>query len=152
MIFVQQCCISGRNKISKIGDKTKDEITVLMVQLRDQRIAGKDHESEAVHDSTRDLTGSHCLYVYFEGRSGSPRRPLFAYLRSAFAFFLSTSLTVGHVAPSSGMGPSPRHGSCSALCVKKPERILADGRNCEKYCGKNRGWLSSSQRRTPEIL
>jgi hypothetical protein len=67
---------------------------VPMVQLRDQRIAGKDHESEAVHDSTRDLTGSHCLvYVYFRGRLGSPLRPLFANLRSAFAFVLSTGLT-----------------------------------------------------------
>lgn len=43
-----QYCTSGRNKISDIGGKTKDEIMVLMVQLGDQRIAGKDHESEAV--------------------------------------------------------------------------------------------------------
>lgn len=66
---------------------------VLMVQLRDQRITGKDHELEAVHDNARDLTGSHRLYVYFEGRFGSPLRPLFANLRSVFAFVLSTSLT-----------------------------------------------------------
>jgi hypothetical protein len=66
---------------------------VLMVQLRDQRIAGKDHGSEAVHDNIRDLTGSHRLYVYFEGRSGSLFRPLFANHRSAFAFVLSKNLT-----------------------------------------------------------
>ena len=41
MIFVQQYCISGRNNISRIGDKTKDETMVLMVQLRDQSMRAR---------------------------------------------------------------------------------------------------------------
>jgi hypothetical protein len=49
---------------------------------------GKDHESEAVmHDSTRDLTGSHASIR----RSGSPT----SNLRSALAFVLSTSTIFG---------------------------------------------------------
>ena len=115
---------------------------ITIVQLRDQRIAGKDHESEAVYDSTRDLTGSHRLYVYFRG---SPLRPLFANPRSAFAVVLSTNLT------SAIFGSFIQHGSKSKIwqmlrvVCQKSERTLVDGMNCEKYCGKNRGWLSSSQ-------
>jgi hypothetical protein len=41
--------------------------------------------------------------------------------------------------------------AAAPLCVKKSGRTLADGRNCEKYWGKNVGGLSSSRRRMPEI-
>jgi hypothetical protein len=101
---------------------------ILMVQLRDQRIADKDHESEAVMlvmsmtvlAISRDLIAYTCLS---KSRSGSLLRPLFANLRSAFAF-VSDDMAA----------------ACSALCVKKSERTLADGRNCEKLFAK-RTWV-----------
>lgn len=100
---------------------------ILMVQPRDQRIAGKDHESEAVMlvmtmtalAISRDLVVYTCLS---KSRSGSLLRPLFANLRSAFAFVLSTSLTRSDVRPYSAPSESKTWQLPARRCVSKNQK------------------------------
>jgi hypothetical protein len=126
---------------------------VPMPQLWDQRIAGRDHESEAVHDSTvlgisRDLAVYTCI-------SKADRDPHFG--RSLPIFGRHSPLFYPRVLTSAIFGSFIRKGSESKtwqmldVVSQKSERTLVDGRNCEKYYGKNRGWLSSLRRRMPEI-
>jgi hypothetical protein len=84
IIFVHSTVDPGEIRISKLWTRQRSKS---MVQLRNQRIAGKDHEFMTALGISRDL-------IEYKGRSDSsesPLRPLYANLRSALA--LSTSLT-----------------------------------------------------------
>jgi hypothetical protein len=128
-----QYCRSGRNKISKIRDKTKarDHGSVKGAKDREQRITNRRQSMTALGIS-RDLTVYTCI-------SKADRDPHLG--RSSPIFGRHSPLCkVIHESDLHPDGPEPKAWQLSCV-VKQSEE---PGRNCEKYCGKERGWLSSS--------
>lgn len=140
MVFVQQYCRFGRNKISKPkGPDHDSDGSVKGPKDRGQgsRIGGS-HASRD-HDSTRDLTGSHCLYVSFEQQIGIPTS---AALRQSSVGIRLCFIHESDVRPYSAPSESKTWQLPTRRCVSKNQRMEGTVRS---YLRRERGcqWLSS---------